>query len=257
MILIKNKLAIRKMETAGNFLAEICLEIEKELLVGVSTLHIDTLLSQKLSRYGLVSCTKGYMGYKHSSCISLNDEVVHGVPSEKTKLAYGDLVKVDICASYQGYCADMARCFFVEKKENSSEKLVKTAQESLDAGIAQMKVGARLTNISAAIQQKVEVQGFGVVRDFAGHGIGKRMHEEPEILNYGKPGQGPLLQVGMAFAIEPMITAGSYEVYITGDGWTVKTKDKSLAAHVEDTVVLTDNGPKVLTRLENNGEVGL
>lgn len=257
MILIKNKLAIRKMETAGNFLAEICLEIEKELLVGVSTLHIDTILSQKLSRHGLVSCTKGYMGYKHSSCISLNDEVVHGVPSEKTKLACGDLVKVDICASYQGYCADMARCFFVEKKENSSEKLVKTAQESLDAGIAQMQVGSRLTNISAAIQQKVEAQGFGVVRDFAGHGIGKRMHEEPEILNYGKPGQGPLLQVGMAFAIEPMITAGSYEVYITGDGWTVKTKDKSLAAHVEDTVVLTDNGPKVLTRLENNGEVGL
>lgn len=257
MISIKNKLAIRKMETAGNFLAEICLEIEKDLVVGISTLSIDTIISHKLSQRGLVSCTKGYMGYKHSSCISLNDEVVHGVPSEKTKLAHGDLVKIDICASYQGYCADMARCFFVEKKESSGEKLVKTAQESLDAGIAQMKVGARLTNISAAIQQKVEEQGFGVVRDFAGHGIGKRMHEEPEILNYGKPGQGPLLQVGMAFAIEPMITAGSYEVYITGDGWTVKTKDKSLAAHVEDTVVLTENGPKILTRLENSGEVGL
>lgn len=253
MIPIKNKVAFRKMETAGKFLAEICLEIGSDLQVGVSTLQIDTLLSQKLLQRGLISCTKGYMGYKHSSCISLNDEVVHGVPSEKKKLASGDLVKIDICASFEGYCADMARCYFVEKEDGSGEKLVRTAQESLDAGIAQMKVGARLTDISAAIQQKVEAQGFGVVRDFAGHGIGKRMHEEPELLNYGKPGQGPLLQVGMAFAIEPMITAGSYEVYVTGDGWTVKTKDKSLAAHVEDTVFLTDNGPKILTRLEDQG----
>ncbi len=253
MISIKNKLALRKMETAGQFLAEICKELDGELQVGMTTLHVDSLISQKLAKRALISCTKGYMGYRHSSCISINDEVVHGVPSDKKQLLFGDLVKVDICASYEGYCADMARCFFIEKKEDGAEKLVKAAQASLDAGIAQMQVGKRLTDISAAVQQVVEAEGFGVVRDFAGHGIGKRMHEEPEILNYGKPGQGPVLRVGMAFAIEPMITAGSYEVYITGDGWTVKTKDKSLAAHVEDTVVLTDNGPKILTRLDGEG----
>ncbi len=254
MISIKNKVALRKMETAGQFLAEICEEIKPLLVVGSTTLQLDEFIAKQMVKKSLVSCTKGYMGYRHHSCISLNDEVVHGVPSKDKLLAFGDLVKVDICASWQGYCADMARCYFVEKEESSAKKLVKAAQESLDAGIARMQVGGRLGDISAAIQSVVEVHGFGVVRDFAGHGIGKRMHEEPEILNYGKAGSGPLLQVGMAFALEPMITAGNYQVYITQDGWTVKTKDKSLAAHVEDTVVLTDNGPKILTRLENAGK---
>ncbi len=253
MISIKNKVALRKMETAGQFLAEICEEIKPSVQVGVSTLFLDDFISKQMAKKGLVSCTKGYMGYKHHSCISLNDEVVHGVPHGSKLLAVGDLVKIDICASWQGYCADMARCFFVEHEESNAKKLVKAAQDSLDAGIVQMRVGGRLTDISAAIQKKVEAEGFGVVRDFAGHGIGKRMHEEPEVLNYGEPGRGPVLQVGMALAIEPMITAGGYQVYITSDGWTVKTKDKSLAAHVEDTVVLTEHGPKVLTRLENVG----
>lgn len=254
MITIKNKAALRKMEVAGQLLAQICEEIKPVIEVGVDTLSLDTFISKKMTEKGLVSCTKGYMGYRHHSCISLNDEVVHGVPRKDKVLAVGDLVKVDICASWQGYCADMARCFFVGQEESGVKKLVATAQESLDAGIARMQIGGRLTDISAAVQETVEAQGFGVVRDFAGHGIGKRMHEEPEVLNYGKPGKGPLLQVGMAFAIEPMITAGSYEVYVTQDGWTVKTKDKSLAAHVEDTVVLTDNGPKILTRLEHAGK---
>jgi len=251
MIPIKNKVALRKMETAGRLLAEVCQEVGATLASGMTTLHIDSLVSKKLIARNLVSCTKGYMGYRHSSCISVNDEVVHGVPSDKKVLAAGDLVKIDICASHDGYCADMARCFFVEEEKVEGKKLVEAAQQALDAGIAQMRVGGRLGDISAAIQRVVEQQGFGVVRDFAGHGIGKRMHEEPEILNYGKQGQGPLLQVGMAFALEPMITAGSYEVYITSDGWTVKTMDKSLAAHVEDTVILTENGPKILTRLNN------
>lgn len=254
MISIKNKVALRKMETAGQFLAEICEEVKPLLVVGFTTLQIDDFIAKQIVKKGLVSSTKGYMGYRHHSCISLNDEVVHGVPSKDKVLASGDLVKVDVCASWQGYCADMARCYFVEKEESDAKKLVEAAQKSLDAGIARMQVGGRLGDISAAIQSVVEAKGFGVVRDFAGHGIGKRMHEEPEILNYGKAGSGPLLQVGMAFALEPMITAGNYQVYITQDGWTVKTKDKSLAAHVEDTVVLTDNGPKVLTRLENAGK---
>ncbi len=250
MIVIKNKIAIKKMATAGKFLAEICEQAFAYVQPGNTTLQLDTFISEQLIKNGLVSATKGYVGYKHSSCISLNDEVVHGVPSKDKTLASGDLVKIDICASWNGYCADMARCYFVgEAPSDNARALVQAAQESLDKGIAQMRVGARLTDISHAVQKHVESKGFGVVRDFAGHGIGKRMHEDPEILNYGEPGRGPLLQVGMAFAIEPMITAGSYEVYVTKDGWTVKTKDKSLAAHVEDTVVLTENGPEILTRL--------
>ncbi len=254
MILIKNKAALRKMETAGQFLAEICEEIKPLMQIGSTTLELDTFISKQMAKKSLISCTKGYMGYKHQSCISLNDEVVHGVPRADKVLALKDLVKVDICASWQGYCADMARCYFVEQEDSDAKKLVEVAQSSLDAGIACMYPGKRLTDISAAIQEKVEAYGFGVVRDFAGHGIGKRMHEDPEILNYGKPGTGPVLQVGMAFALEPMITAGSYQVYIAPDGWTVRTKDKSLAAHIEDTVVVTDNGPKILTRLEKMGK---
>jgi methionyl aminopeptidase len=197
----------------------------------------------------LVSQTKGYKGYKHVCCISINDEVVHGVPDAKKILREGDLVKVDVCAALDGYCADMTRCFFVGASgSDEARRLVDTAYAALDKGIEKAVSGNRLSDISAAIQQEVERQGFGVVRIFAGHGIGKRMHEEPEILNYGIPGRGPLLQVGMAFALEPMITYGHHDVYITRDGWTAKTVDKSLAAHVEDTVIITEHGPRVITR---------
>jgi methionyl aminopeptidase len=157
-------------------------------------------------------------------------------------------VKIDICASYKGYCADMARSFFVGDVSDSLKKLVSVAQQALDKGISKARAGNRLSDISAAIQQEVESNGFAVVRDFAGHGIGKEMHEEPEVLNYGKPGKGPLLQPGMAFAIEPMVTAGHYDVCILSDGWTVETTDKSWAAHVEDTIVITDGEPKIITR---------
>ena len=174
---------------------------------------------------------------------------MHGVPSANKKLEKGDLVKVDVCASWKGYCADMARSFYVgNQMPDSVQHFVDTAQRALDKGIDQARPGKRLSDISAAIQEEVEKEGFGVVRDFAGHGIGKQMHEDPEILNYGKAGQGPTLRPGMAFAIEPMITMGDYSVYITKDKWTVKTTDKSLATHVEDTIVVTENSPKILTR---------
>jgi methionyl aminopeptidase len=214
---------------------------------GVATAEIDAWIETELKRRGLLSRMKGYMGYKHVSCISLNDEVVHGVPSVK-RLKDGDFLTVDVCASYKGYCADMARQFFVGTPSADAKRLAEVAEQSLKAGIAKALPGNRLTDISAAIQQVVEQAGFGVVRDFAGHGIGKQMHEDPEILNYGVPGQGPVLRAGMAFAIEPMITAGHYAVCVAADGWTVCTKDNSLAAHVEDTVVITDKGPKVITR---------
>lgn len=253
MITIKNKLSIAKMEKAGILLQEVFDALIPFIKPGIATLEIDTKIVQLLKEKKMLSKTMGYHGYRHSSCISLNDEVVHGVPRADKILRDGDLVKVDICASHDGYCADMARAFFVGKVSQEALKLVEVADAALKKGIEQAKAGNRLGDISAAIQQEVERNGFGVVRDFAGHGIGKQMHEDPEILNYGKPGSGILLQVGMTFALEPMITQGKYQVYVADDGWTVKTKDKSLAAHVEDTIVITQTGPKILTRSNGRG----
>lgn len=248
MITIKNKAAFQKMEEAGKLLSEIFELIPGILKPGITTLFIDSWIQDELSKRKLVSKSLGYHGYKHVSCISVNDVVVHGIPSENVVVADGDLVKIDVCASWNDYCADMARSYFIGQVSVEAKKLVEIAQSALDAGIKKAVVGNRLSDISAAIQEEVEKHGFGVVRDFAGHGIGKGMHEDPEILNYGKPGQGPLLRAGMAFALEPMITLGKYDVYVARDGWTVKTVDKSLAAHVEDTVLITEDGPKVITR---------
>lgn len=248
MITIKNKAAIAKMEKAGFLLHEIFEMLTDFIQAGMSTLEVDSFIAHELKARGLVSAMHGYHGYKHVSCISINDVVVHGVPSSDCIIKDGDLVKVDVCASWQGYCADMARGFFVGKPSAIVKKLIAVAQSALEKGIEQAVAGNRLGDISAAIQTEVEKHGFGVVRDFAGHGIGKSMHEDPEVLNYGTPGKGVLLQVGMAFALEPMITHGNYKVYVTDDGWTVKTVDKSLAMHREDTVVITHSGPKILTK---------
>jgi len=249
MITIKNKQALTKMSIAGQHLARILQDITDRVRPGVTTLELDQWIGQQQKDCGLVSMMKGYKGYRYVSCISLNDVVVHGIPNERTVLKLGDLVKIDVCASFKGYGADLARCYVVGSVPAPIKKLVEVAQNALDKGIEQMAVGNHLSDISVAIQREVERHGFGVVRIFAGHGIGKRMHEDPEILNYGEPGKGPILRQGMTFAIEPMITMGSYEVYIDKDGWTAKTRDGSLAAHVEDTVAVTQGDPCVLTRL--------
>ena len=249
MITIKNKSSLRKMEEAGRLLAQIFNDLYYLIRPEVSTLELDRWIDEQLIKNNLVSKTKGYMGYRHVSCISVNDEVVHGVPQGNKILKDGDMVKIDVCASWKGYCADMARAFFVGPASQEAQKLVEAAQAALNKGIEKAVAGNYLSDISSAIQREVERHGFGVVRDFAGHGIGKHMHEDPEILNYGAEGKGPLLQSGMTFALEPMITQGKFDVYITEDGWTVKTVDKSLAAHVEDTIVITDNEPKILTRI--------
>ncbi len=248
MITIKNKHSILKMEIAGTRLVEVFDAVRLLIRPGITTLALDEWIEDQLHKKELVSKTKGYLGYRHVSCVSLNDEVVHGVPNAQKTLKQGDMVKIDICASWRGYCADMARTFVVGEAPDYIKKLISVAQGALDKGIEQAVPDNNLSDISAAIQQEVERHGFSVVRDFAGHGIGKHMHEEPEILNYGQSGKGPVLKPGMTFAIEPMITAGKYDVYVTDDGWTVKTMDKSLAAHVEDTIVITQDGPKILTR---------
>lgn len=248
MITIKNKISVAKMEKAGLLLQEVFIQISSFIKEGMSTLDVDTKIAQLLKERNLTSKALGYRGYNHVSCISVNDVVVHGVPSASQILRDGDLVKVDICASHDGYCADMARAYFIGKPTPEAQKLAAVAEDALKKGIEQARAGNRLGDISAAIQAEVERHGFGVVRDFAGHGIGKQMHEDPEILNYGKAGKGPLLQPGMTFALEPMITQGHYKVYVAEDGWTVRTSDKSLAAHVEDTIAITHDEPKVLTR---------
>lgn len=248
MIPIKNKTAFRKMEEAGKLLNSIFIEIAPDMRAGVSAAEINALIEKKIKERGLVSKMKGYMGYKYVSCISTNDEVVHGIPMQTRIFKDGDLVKVDVCVSYNGYCADMARPFLIGAVSPEIKRLVEIGYQSLQAGIDQAVAGNRLSDIGAAIQVEAEKYGYGVVRDFAGHGIGKQMHEDPEVLNYGNPGKGPVLQVGMAFAIEPMITTGHYDVHIEKDGWTVKTVDKSWAVHVEDTVLITESGPKVVTR---------
>lgn len=253
MITLKNKISIAKMEEAGQLLLDIFDKLPSFITPGMSTLDVDSWFALELKKRNLTSKMKGYGSYQHVTCVSINDEVVHGVPVANKIIRSGDLVKVDVCASFKGYCADMARSFIVGEADASVQKLIDVAQQALNKGIEQARAGNRLSDISAAIQQAIEMHGFGVVRDFAGHGIGKSMHEEPEVLNFGKPGKGPVLRAGMAFALEPMVTMGSHEVYITDDGWTVKTVDKSLAVHVEDTIVVTDGEPKVLTRKINAG----
>ena len=248
MIKIKNKQAIAKMHITGLILADLFEHLAAHVAHGVSTLFINDVIQEWLIRHKCVSQTKGYRGYAHASCISINDEVVHGVPSAKRIVRDGDIVKIDVCAALDGYCADMARIFYIGSPSPELQKFGAVAQAALDKGIEKARVGNHLSDISAAIEAEVKKAGFGVVKDFAGHGIGKNMHEDPEVLNYGVAGQGPILRHGMALAIEPMITQGHYDVFVDKDGWTVKTVDKSMAAHVEDTIVILEEGPKILTR---------
>ncbi len=249
MITLKSKTAISKMAHAGAALAKILLEVKQLVKPGANTLAIDNWISDQLKAHGLVSMMRGYKGYQNVSCISVDDVIVHGIPSATTILKEGDLVKIDVCASWQGYAADLARMFFVGHADPKAQRLTECAQKALDAGIKASIPGNRVSDVSVAIQAVIEKEGFGIVRIFAGHGIGKKMHEDPEILNYGKPGKGALLQPGMTFALEPMITMGSEDVVIDPDKWTARTKDGSWAAHVEDTVAVTANGPMILTRI--------
>ena len=250
MIVVKNRRELDLMRQAGILLAQVFESIEPLVKAQVSTLELEEAAFGAIRSAGLVAEACGYRGYRHATCISINDEVVHGVPRADKIICDGDIVKIDICSSLRGYCADMARSYVIGTPREEVANFVNTARSALDIGIAQAVVGARLSDVSAAIQQEVERGGYSVVRDFAGHGIGKAMHEDPEILNYGKPGCGPVLRAGMTLAIEPMITMGDWRVFIADDGWTVRTKDGSLAAHVEDTIVITEHGPEILTRVK-------
>ena len=249
MIIIKNKASIEKMRTAGKLLAGVMASVRPLIRPGVTTLQINDAVEQSMLEAGLKPECKGYAGYRHATCISVNDVIVHGVPSDEVVLQDGDLVKVDVVGSYRGYCADMARSFFVGSVDPETERLQQVAQRALDAALDEAMCGLPLSDISSRIQRTVENEGFSVVRQFVGHGIGKSMHEAPEVPNFGSPGRGPVLREGMTLAIEPMIAQNGPEVRIMPDGWTARTADGGLAAHVEDTILISKDGPEVLTRL--------
>ena len=249
-MMIKNKAAIERMRVAGCQLAEIFEEISPYVVADTSTEVLDSIFEKHMVQRGIRAECKGYAGYKHATCISVNDVIVHGIPNKETILKSGDFVTIDVTGSYKGYCADVARYFFIGNPHPVAQKMAETAQKALDSAIQVAKPGNRVFDISACIQEIVEKEGFSIIRIFAGHGIGKNLHEEPDIPNYGERGTGIILREGMTLAIEPMIAERGYEVEIMNDGWTAKTADGGLAAHVEDTVVITKSGADVLTRLK-------
>lgn len=247
MIIIKSDQEIDIMRAAGKVTAEILEKLEGFIKPGVSTMDIDRLVEEYIRKNGMTPSFKGLYDFPASACVSVNEEVVHGIPSVKRTLREGDIVSVDTGATYRGYVSDAARTYAVGAIADEARRLIDTARESFFEGLKFCKVGYRLSDISHAIQAKVEGEGFGVIRDFVGHGIGRKMHEDPQIPNFGAPGRGPRLAKGMVFAIEPMITQGSYEVETLLDNWTVVTLDGKLAAHYENSVVITDGEPELLT----------
>ena len=247
MIIIKSKQELELMREAGKVTALILRELEQFMKPGVATIEIDRFVEKTVKEHGMIASEKGYCGYPASICVSINDEVVHGIPSEDRILQDGDIVSVDLVVEHKGYMADAARTFGVGNISDEAKHLIETAERAFFEGIKYAREGHRLSDISHAIQSVVEGEGFGVIRDFVGHGIGHEMHEDPQIPNYGKPGKGPRLQRGMTLAIEPMICEGDWEVDVLLDDWTAVTVDGGLSAHYENTVVITDGEPELLT----------
>jgi methionyl aminopeptidase len=248
-MLIKNKTSIEKMRIAGRLLAQAMQEIEKHIKEGVTTLELDSIIEKNMRKQGLKPECKGYGGYQYATCISLNEVIVHGVPSKDIVLKSGDFVKIDVVGSYKGYCADIARYFFVGQVSPLVKKMANVIQLALDKAIEKAIVGNKLSDVSATIQKIIEDNGFSVIRHFSGHGIGRALHEEPSIPNYVDNSSEIILQEGMTLALEPMMASGDYDVKIMSDGWTAMTADGGLAAHVEDTIAIGKNGAEILTRM--------
>jgi methionyl aminopeptidase len=248
MIKLKSPLEIAKMQVANQIVAEALAEITAHIQPGIETLELDGLAEEICRRRKVKPAFKNYRGYPRSICISINDEIVHGIPSRR-RLCAGDLVSIDFGVRYDGYFGDAAITLAVDEVDPKARQLMTATEEALYAGIAQVSVGNRLSDVSHAVQKTAEAYGFSVIRDFVGHGIGRSLHEDPQIPNYGPPGQGPVLQPGMTFAIEPMVSAGSWEISVMPDGWTAITKDGSLAAHYEHTVALTEKGVLILSKI--------
>ena len=252
MIQLKNAAQIKAMREAGRITGEALLVAREHVREGVSTYELDRVIRQYIEKSGAVPSFLGLYGFPGSACISINDEVIHGIPSKKRILREGDIVKIDLGACYKGYHGDSARTIPVGKVSDQAQKLIEVTRESFFAGVAQLKSGNRLGDVGSAIDTVVKENGFSTVRKYIGHGIGKDVHEAPDVPNYGTPGRGVRICSGMVLAIEPMVNVGTYEVKELADGWTVVTADRKLSAHYENTVALTDEGVLNLTLIDSD-----
>jgi methionyl aminopeptidase len=248
MIILKSKSEIEKMAVACHIVAEVLELLVHAVRPGLTTLDLDALAERNIRARGAVPAFKGYRGFPNTLCASINEQVVHGIPS-KRRLRAGDIIGLDLGAKWEGYYGDAAVTIPVGQISVGTECLLTTAREALYMGIKEVSSGKHLSDISHAIQQHAEARGYSVVRAFVGHGIGTALHEEPQVPNFGPPGRGPRLKVGMVLAIEPMVNIGHADVEILDDGWTVVTADGQLSAHFEHTVAITDDGPQILTAL--------
>lgn len=246
-VTIKSEREIQLMRDAGKILAEVHNQLAEIIEPGITTMDIDRKGEELICKAGCIPSFKGYEGYPASICVSINDEVVHGIPNKKHRLFEGDIVSLDAGVIYKDYQSDAARTHAVGKISEEDQRLIDVTKESFFKGIEFARAGNHLYDISAAIQKYVEANGFSVVRDLVGHGIGKEMHEEPQIPNYKPIGRGIKLCPGMTFAIEPMVNAGKYDVWILEDDWTVVTRDGSKSAHYENTILITDGEPEILS----------
>ena len=253
-MVLKSPDEIRIMEEANRIVAEVLVMLQKAVEPGITTYELDRMAEDLCLKRNAVPAFKGYRGFPGSLCVSINEEVVHGIPSRKRKLKKGDIISVDFGTLYKGYYGDSAVTIPVGTIDGVKNKLLKVTDDSLHKAIEQVRVGNRIGDVSAAVQGHVEKNGFSIVRQFVGHGIGTSLHEGPEIPNFVQDNSSPRLQEGMVLAIEPMVNQGTWEVEPAADGWTQLTKDRRLSAHFEHSVAVTENGPLVLSRL-SEGEV--
>jgi methionyl aminopeptidase len=248
-IVVKSQKELNAMRQAGRIVATVLELLKASVKPGVSTADLNDLADREVAKLGAIPSFKGYNGFPASLCTSINDEVVHGIPSRDRVLKAGDIISLDFGAIYGGWQGDAAVTVGVGQIDELAQRLLDVTERSLEVGTAQARAGNRLTDISAAIQTYVESQGFSVVREYVGHGIGRQMHEEPQIPNFGPPGRGPVLRAGMTLALEPMVNVSTWRTEVRPDGWTVVTRDGGLSAHFEHTVAVGENGPEILTRL--------
>lgn len=248
MVIIKSQEEIKKIAESCKIVAEVLEGLKSFIKEGVTTADIEDYVEKHIYKRNARPAFKGYRGYPSSVCTSINDQVVHGIPSKNVRLKGGDIISIDLGVLFEGFYGDAAITLSVGEVSQLAEELIRVTEEALYIGIEKAVIGNRVSDISSSIQQYVETHGFSVVRAFVGHGIGRFLHEDPQIPNFGKPGKGMRLKEGMTLAIEPMVNIGSPDVVILDDGWTAVTLDGSLSAHFEHTIVITKNGPQILTK---------
>src|SRR5690349_22310918 len=253
MIVCRSKSEIDKLRRVNQLVGTILAALRRMVVPGATTQDLDAFAEAQVRAAGAQPAFKGYHGYPATICASVNDEVIHGIPSAHRVLQEGDVISIDVGASLDGYFGDSAVTLPVGRVSEEAARLLRVTEESLYKAIERVRLGGRLSDIGHAVQKHVESHGFSVVREFVGHGIGQQMHEEPQVPNYGEPGRGPRLAEGMVLAIEPMVNAGKPAVKVLSDGWTAVTRDRSLSAHFEHTVALTAQGPQILTTLDGAG----